>query len=308
MNFRILWLDVAKGITIILMVIGHSSIPKIISDFIWTFHMPFFFMASGYTSKFNGGGYKLFVSRKLKTIMLQFLIYSVINILLHSIASDLTIGEYALGVLKNGWLGVPLWFVPVLFLALLVTDLVYRIDNKYVRMLLFLVLPVTSAVLCKYHIVLPWDIAAVPIAAFFVMCGHELRVKSDKFTMGIKPSFVIFAVCFALTAGVSLFWRLDLCWNNVLPLLPKIVGAISGSVMISLLAVFIGRWLPYSTKILSAAGKETFVVLAFSETAIVLLNHFFSLNFIVKYILLIVILIAVVVFKNSLKHLIPNNK
>lgn len=233
--------------------------------------------------------------------MLPFLIYSVINILLHSIASELTIGEYALGVLENGWLGVPLWFVPVLFLALLVSDLVYRINNKYIRLLLFMVLPITSAVLCKYHIVLPWDIAAVPIAAFFVMCGHYLRVNSEKFTMGIKPSFAIFALCFALTAGVSLFWRLDLCWNSVLPLLPKIAGAIAGSVMISLLAVYIVRWLPYSTKILTAIGKETFVVLAFAEIAIELLNYFFDLNFILKYMMMAAILVLIAFIKNRIK-------
>lgn len=44
MNFdkRSVWLDVAKGITIILMVLGHSSIPDGLSRFIYAFHMPLF--------------------------------------------------------------------------------------------------------------------------------------------------------------------------------------------------------------------------------------------------------------------------
>ena len=41
------WLDIAKGIAIILMVIGHTSIPNIASNFIYAFHMPLFFIASG---------------------------------------------------------------------------------------------------------------------------------------------------------------------------------------------------------------------------------------------------------------------
>ena len=50
---RILWIDIAKAIAILLMVIGHTSIPHGLSNFIWAFHMPLFFMASGFT---NGGG------------------------------------------------------------------------------------------------------------------------------------------------------------------------------------------------------------------------------------------------------------
>ena len=36
------WLDIAKGIAIILMVVEHDSIPHIMVDFIYCFHMPLF--------------------------------------------------------------------------------------------------------------------------------------------------------------------------------------------------------------------------------------------------------------------------
>ena len=41
---RLQWIDVAKGIGIILMVLGHTSIPQMLSNFIWAFHMPLFFL------------------------------------------------------------------------------------------------------------------------------------------------------------------------------------------------------------------------------------------------------------------------
>lgn len=44
---RIEWIDVAKGICIVLMVVGHTRLPSIISNWIWSFHMPFFFFISG---------------------------------------------------------------------------------------------------------------------------------------------------------------------------------------------------------------------------------------------------------------------
>lgn len=55
MKKRILWIDIAKAIAILLMVVGHTSIPNVLSNFIWAFHMPLFFIASGFT---NGGGGK----------------------------------------------------------------------------------------------------------------------------------------------------------------------------------------------------------------------------------------------------------
>lgn len=41
---RLEWIDITKGFAIILMVFGHSSIPKSISNYIWSFHMPLFFI------------------------------------------------------------------------------------------------------------------------------------------------------------------------------------------------------------------------------------------------------------------------
>ena len=55
---RLKWLDIAKGLGIILMVLGHTSIPKFASDFIWSFHMPLFFIASGFTTNLGGGIYR----------------------------------------------------------------------------------------------------------------------------------------------------------------------------------------------------------------------------------------------------------
>lgn len=41
-------LSVSKGIAIILMVAGHAEAPELVTNFIYTFHMPLFFMAAGY--------------------------------------------------------------------------------------------------------------------------------------------------------------------------------------------------------------------------------------------------------------------
>lgn len=79
-------IDVLKGIGIILVVIGHTRCPQLINDFIFSFHMPLFFIASGYFfSKSNLENKKNFVIRKVQGIYLPYLKWSVIFLLLHNI-------------------------------------------------------------------------------------------------------------------------------------------------------------------------------------------------------------------------------
>lgn len=52
---RIDWVDVAKGVGIFLMVMGHSSMPDAVNRWIYSFHMPLFFLLSGLV--FNPGKY-----------------------------------------------------------------------------------------------------------------------------------------------------------------------------------------------------------------------------------------------------------
>ena len=48
---RITYVDAFKGIGIILMIMGHISFGELFSKFIHAFHMPLFFIASGYLYK-----------------------------------------------------------------------------------------------------------------------------------------------------------------------------------------------------------------------------------------------------------------
>ena len=58
---RILYIDIAKAICIILVVIGHycpDSSPQwyqTVNHFIYSFHMPLFMFASGFVYAFRGG-------------------------------------------------------------------------------------------------------------------------------------------------------------------------------------------------------------------------------------------------------------
>ena len=129
---RFEWLDMAKGIAIILMVLGHSSIPDRLSNFIFAFHMPLFFIASGWCTNWTKDNYGAFVLKKLRTLGIPFLVYSVAVILIAWVAGYQRI-EWS-GVLTKGWEGYALWFVPVLFLSLLIAKSIMSfISQKWCR-------------------------------------------------------------------------------------------------------------------------------------------------------------------------------
>ena len=74
-NNRILWVDIAKGIGILLVLIGHVSQNSYISSFIYSFHIPLFFIISGYLYKNK----KNYIRNKTTTILIPYLFFSIIS-------------------------------------------------------------------------------------------------------------------------------------------------------------------------------------------------------------------------------------
>ena len=79
-------ISICKGIAIILMVIGHAEAPELITNFIYTFHMPLFFITAGYFfSRSNVDNPWNFCAKRVKGLYLPFLKWSIIFLLLHNL-------------------------------------------------------------------------------------------------------------------------------------------------------------------------------------------------------------------------------
>lgn len=79
-------LSIAKGIGIILMVVGHSGCPDVLNRFIYLFHMPLFFFVSGYLFKDKYVENKfLFLKRKLKGLYWPFIKWELFFLAFHSL-------------------------------------------------------------------------------------------------------------------------------------------------------------------------------------------------------------------------------
>lgn len=102
------WLDIAKGIAIILMVAGHTPIPSVMSHFIYAFHMPLFFISSGLVSNYEKYSLVDYIKHKSYTLLLPFVCYSTIVAFLMYFIGELDVIHY----IKCGWGGYALWFIP----------------------------------------------------------------------------------------------------------------------------------------------------------------------------------------------------
>lgn len=90
-------LDILKGFGIILMVVAHSGAPAWLHDTIYTFHMPLFFIASGwFFSERNLDDCKGFAVRKIKSIYWPYWKWSVIFLLFHNVF-------YSVGILNSDY-------------------------------------------------------------------------------------------------------------------------------------------------------------------------------------------------------------
>lgn len=100
-NKRIEWIDSTRGIAILLVVVGHvvggytgnyglpeyQRIIDMVVDVIYTFHMPLFFMISGYVfglKKYNWSmdNYVAYINKKAKTLLIPYFLFSTLQILI----------------------------------------------------------------------------------------------------------------------------------------------------------------------------------------------------------------------------------
>ncbi|RPJ79379.1 MAG: acetyltransferase [Alphaproteobacteria bacterium] len=144
---RLNWIDALKGIGIMLVVLGHHSLPAALDTYIFSFHMPLFFFISGFLfdfGKYSKSGAN-FVKGKFRSLLLPYfffafltcLFYCLLDIVYQPKVTNIEFCEanalyriysilYALGPLIS--YNPPLWFLPCLF----VTELLfYGFAKKY---------------------------------------------------------------------------------------------------------------------------------------------------------------------------------
>ena len=287
-NNRVTWIDFFKGLGILLVVIGHSNIPEILSWWIWSFHMPMFFFISGFLfiPKRNPS-FKLFLSKRLKMLMIPYFIYSIFLMLCFSsqfFKSDFKIEANSfmdfVNVLLYGWHGLALWFIPVLFF----TEIIFfsaqkRIDNNYLLVVILLVFSVVGFYLGEYDLRLAYKFEVLPMAFVFYGFGYVSQSCISNFIQNKKNGLLLILAATLFTMNVAFCFinneRLDMCYNKMGNYIYTYISAIAGYLFMLLLSVFLSQQLSNRNPIvigLNFLGRNTLLILLLHQLIKIYLN------------------------------------
>ena len=134
--------DLMKGVAIIAMLCGHCIIPQTLHHFIYMWHMPLFFIVSGYfyrTKPFKDfwhGTYRSLLVPYAFTCFVAFILAFVLNLENYQKIIYGTFGISSAWLGSNAVVGYggngPLWFLMALFWCRFIYDTLQRfISNKY---------------------------------------------------------------------------------------------------------------------------------------------------------------------------------
>lgn len=135
---RIEWLDIFRGIGLILMVFGHICYSETCYRWIYSFHMAIFFFAAGFV--YRRKSVIEDIKHRARTILLPYIIFGFITLIywyfVESHFKDIGIsfiqGITGLLIGRDDTLSfnIPLWFLPCFFITMVIYNIIRSLLNK----------------------------------------------------------------------------------------------------------------------------------------------------------------------------------
>ena len=290
---RIHYLDIAKGIGILLVVLGHNYIRIVapgMGKFIFSFHMPFFFLLSGMLFKPDYPLPVLF-KRRFGTLIRPYLVSIVLLYSVYFFYTEIKLMTILRRVIRSLYASgnyiewAQLWFLPHLFLLNMFAAGLFlffygRIKWLWLR-LLFLsgmlwagvaFLPVyymKEVTIAGQTIVLdglPASMDLLLITATYFLIGYELRrILPEWFLASIWTLFIAGLVLISL--NIIFPYRMDLFFRTYDSLIVNTLEALSGSIFILSLSARIARKQNWLFAALQYCGQITIILLIFHQPA-----------------------------------------
>ena len=210
---RLIELDVFKGILIIAVIFGHSDFAY--ARVMYMFHMPAFFLISGFLFKESSTVLELKckIIGKSKSLMIPYIVFTFGIVIIAALFEIVTIDiNYILkafygGKLMYGILGV-FWFVTVLLMTYILFSLAsffIKSKTKFITLILmcFLLARLEYYMIFFEHkaLILPLNIDSVLMAVFFFFLGHMFKEHYQDIKIKVIHKTILF---FIMALGVFL--------------------------------------------------------------------------------------------------------
>lgn len=291
---RKIWVDACRGIAILLVLLGHNDPPFIRQ--IYGFHMPLFFILSGYVykDKHTDISLKEEVLRLTKGYLIPYVIFGILNLILHIVHLRLVVpdmpvtNEMIVGYIK-GLLLVdvdempccyPMWFLPAFAITMFVFYFIRNLPRRDLRAFIFVLVAIVMILVCGRK--LPFDIQASIPGVLFVEIGYLLEHISfiDKHILS-KPRSekkglyelklvgiiaVMLMVAFLCIRYNPVDPRVDMSYGNYGNFFMFFVGGVFASIVLMLLVILIGSIQSKILRPFAFLGTHTVFFMAFDAS------------------------------------------
>ena len=185
-NARIVWIDIIRGLLLLLICLSHSGsdLPtvKFLVNPTANYWVPLFFLLSGFLFKNDPhSSYKSYILKKVRTLLIPYLCFSGLFILLdwnsYLHPSTITDNLYKVFIVGNGpFKASPMWFVMVLFIcSICIYPIIKNAGKKYRTLLIAAISSGIALFLSIYKIELPLLIHLAPSAITYMLTGYCMK-------------------------------------------------------------------------------------------------------------------------------------
>lgn len=280
LSSRIGWVDTAKGVGLMCVILGHLGIP-LVDTCVYFFHMPLFFFLSGFVFSGRKYDFSTFLKKKLRSLVIPYFTLGGGILLFQWALAALqgrpasAYGEMLVNFLvqEHYW---TVWFLACLFLTELGYYGIHVLCGGKP-----LVSTAVSGAVCAFGILryrlgwgsLPWNLDVAMVAQFFFHAGFCFKGLAPKLETidGWKPisrlaaSGVPMVLCVGLgfasirLSGASM--DMSVGWyGNVLLIFPAAFCGILGVILFS--RIIDWRWLQW-------LGRNTMVIFAWHSRIVI---------------------------------------
>ena len=310
-NEEILYMNVAKALGICLIVIGHSfteDSSSTIRSFVYLFHVPLFFMISGYFFKedyLRTPGRLIF--RRIKSLWVPFFSWSLLFILLHNLffvlhiystevtfrGSSVLYNSSATTIKNISYLFLfrtseqllaGFWFISSLFFTVIIfltyNLITKKINNHYKLFIMSSIGFVLGVLLYKFELripFIPYDIRLPLVTTFLYFIGFTYK-KYENF-VPIRVWLVLVSILLLSIVNAADFVKIDSIFN--------VVGSLRRSVLYLIVTPVLGAYIIISfSKYIANYSISNILNIIGSKTMTILALHFLCfkvVNFIIVY-------------------------
>jgi len=297
MKVRENWIDWAKSIGIMLVIMGHYGMgDKIYGTFIYAFHMPLFFIVSGYlfTPPPQDNSYKQFVLKNVRSLIVPYFIFGIFSVLASAALNFFSGGDYSVSFFMKSFAGLvlgvgydteytvmnnmPLWFLPAMFFVRVISGFLSRYKSR-VKIAVCAAGLIIVVLLHRYGLFLPFSAGSALLALPFFYAGAVAKRYGllENFRNGEMLRLVALFAVSAFVLYLSVYFNtgitdINSCkYNNMLLMF---TGGISGtSAVFCVCIAFDG----IRSKFITAVSDGTLMIMSLHVYGITVVWNFYKM-------------------------------